>query len=222
MLKLLISLSTITTFSLAYSITFDKSFEIYLKPDTLSTQLTISTLKKSEKEVLRKLTSFSTFISGYKDVDKKGGNYSIYPEYRYENNHRYKNGYKGIMHYQISSHHAEDLNTFIANLHAKKRDFDVNIALSSVSWQLSPKQRDGKLDALRLDALIWINNYAKTLSKKLQTNCTVSKISFSSPSFDNPRPMVMEAKALRSDTAPTPEQDDQKITINPHIELQCQ
>ena len=64
----------ISTISLsAYTINFDKRFDLELKPDTLSTHINITTLKPSEKEVLKKLTSFSTFISGYKDVEKKGG-----------------------------------------------------------------------------------------------------------------------------------------------------
>ena len=80
---------------LAYTINFDKAFEIEMKPDTITTQITINTQKKSEKAVLQKLTSFSTFISGYKDVEKKGGNYSLYPAYHYENNHRTKMDTKG-------------------------------------------------------------------------------------------------------------------------------
>jgi uncharacterized protein YggE len=205
----------------AYTINFDKSFEIALKPDTLTTDITITTQKPLEKEVLQKLTSFSTFISGYKEVEKKGGTYSIYPEYRYENNRRFKNGYKGTMHYQISTSNPDDLNSFIANLHDKKKDFDVDISLSSVSWQLSPKQKEGQLDKLRLDAILWINHYAKTLSSNIPATCNVSKISLSAPSFDYPRPVMMEAKGLAADIAPTPEQDEQKISIHPHFELEC-
>lgn len=206
----------------AYSINFDKSFEITLKPDTLTTHITISTKKSSEKEVLQKLTSFSTYVSGYKDIEKKGGNYSIHPEYKYENNHRYKNGYRGDMNYQVSSKNADDVNTFIANLHDKKKDFDVDISLSSVNWVLSPQQKEGKLDALRLDAILWINTYAKTISTQIKSTCKVSKVSLNQARFDYPRPMMMEAKSLASDAAPTPEQDVQKITINPHFELECQ
>jgi len=206
----------------AYTISFDKSFEIVLKPDTLTTHITISTIKSSEKEVLKKLTSFSTYISGYLDVDKKGGNYSIYPEYKYENNHRYKNGYRGNMNYQISSKKAEDVNTFIANLHDKKKDFDVDISLSSVNWQLSPEQKEGQLDALRLKAIVWINDYAKTLSTQIKSECSVSKIFLNQTTYNYPQPrMMMESKSLASDAAPTPEQDNQKMTINPHFELEC-
>ncbi len=206
---------------LAYTINFDKAFEIEMKPDTITTQITINTQKKSEKAVLQKLTSFSTFISGYKDVEKKGGNYSLYPAYHYENNHRYKDGYKGTMHYQISSKKAEDLNTFIANLQNKKKDFDVDISLSSVSWKLSPKQKEGKEDALRLKAIVWINDYAKKLSDQLDTSCKVTKIAFTAPAYNYPRPMMMEAKSIAADAAPTPEQDLQKISIQPHFELEC-
>ena len=221
MMKLLLA-SVLASSLSAYSINFDKSFEITLKPDTLTTHITISTKKTTEKDVLQKLTSFSTYISGYLDIEKKGGNYSIHPEYKYENNHRYKNGYRGDMNYQISSKEAEAVNTFIANLHDKKKDFDVDISLSSVNWQLSPEQKEGKLDALRLKAIVWINDYAKTLSTQIESECKVTKISLNQARFDHPAPMMLESKSMVADAAPTPQQDNQKMTITPHFELECQ
>jgi uncharacterized protein YggE len=206
----------------AYTIAFDKHFDLNLKPDTITTHIHITTLKPTEKDVLKKLSSFSTFISGYKDIDKKGGNYSVNPEYRYENNHRYKNGYRGNMDYTISSNRADDINTFITHLHDKKKDFDVDISISNVSWQLSPSQKEGQEDKLRLQAFQWINNYAKVLSKELDSHCTVTKISLVAPQFNHPQsPMLREAKIVNLDSVPTPEQDEQKISINPHFELEC-
>ena len=115
------------------------------------------------------------------------------------------------------------MNTFISNLHEKKKDFDVDISISNVSWQLSPSQKEGQEDKLRLQAFRWISDYAKTLSKELGNTCKVSKISLNAPRFDYPRaPMMMEAKSMAPDSAPTPEQDTQKISINPHFELECQ
>ena len=220
MLRLTLPL-LVTSSLCAFTINFDKHFEMILKPDTLQTSINITSLKPSEKKVLKKLTTFSTFISGYKDVEKKGGNYSVNPEYRYENNHRYKSGYRGNIRYTISSKNPDDMNSFIANLHDKKKDFDVDISLSNVSWQLSPTQKVGQEDALRLEAFKWISNYAKQLSSSLSKTCKVSKISLNSPRFNYPQPRMMEAKSMVSDAAPTPEQDEQKITINPHFELEC-
>ena len=221
-MKYIIIMIALATSLSAYTISFDKVFESRLKPDTLTTYITISTQKDSEKKVLQKLTSFSAFISNYKDIEKKGGNYSIVPEYKYENNQRYKNGYSGNMHYQISAKDADAVNTFIANLHDKKKDFDVDISISSVSWQLSPEQKDGRLDALRLKAIVWINDYAKTLSTQINSECKVSKISLNQVNHNYPQPrMMMESKSMPADAAPTPEQDDQKMTINPHFELEC-
>jgi len=225
MLKLLFVTLIMLSSLGAYSIQFDKSFEIAIKPDTITTHINISIKKQSEKEVLEKLALFSTFIDSCKGVEKKGGNYSVYPDYRYENNHRYKNGYQGTMGYQVSAKKPEDLNIFIASLHDKKKDFDVDISLSSVSWQLSPEQKEGKLDKLRLDAILWVNSYATTLSSQIKSTCKVSNISINPPSFFYPQAMmeqpIMESKSMANDNAPTPQQDTQKITINPHFELEC-
>lgn len=205
----------------AYSLQFSKPFEIELKPDILSTHIAVTVLKPTEKESLLKLSTFSSFISAYLDVEKRGGNYSIHPEYKYENNRRYKSGYRGNMSYQISAKKPDDLNTFIANLHDKKSDFDVDISISSVSWILSKEQRQGKMDLLRLDAIKWINTYASLLSSELQSSCTVTKVTIDSPRNVYPAPVMMESRSLQSDTVPTPEQDSQKLSIQPQFELEC-
>jgi hypothetical protein len=76
--KLLLLLFTVPLIS--YTINFDKSFEIELKPDTLTAHINIRSKKSDEKEVLNSLSKFSKFISEYEGVEKKGGNYSVAPE----------------------------------------------------------------------------------------------------------------------------------------------
>ncbi len=205
---------------LAYSISFDREFITQIKPDTLKASISFTTLKRSEKDVLEKLTHFSTFIDNYQEVDKKGGNYHINPEYKYENNHRYKIGYRGRISYQISSKSSNDLNAFIYKVQNQKSDKDDDISISNVSWVLSPTQKDGKLDALRLVAIKWINSYTKELSLDLNSTCSISKIIFNQNNIIKPSPMI-KTMSVRVDNAPTPQKDILKIILNPHFEIEC-
>jgi len=222
MYKLLLLLFTVPLIS--YTINFDKSFEIELKPDTLTAHINIRSKKPDEKEVLNSLSKFSKFISEYEGVEKKGGNYSVSPEYRYENNHRFKSGYIGNMNYQISTKISENMTKFISELNAKKRSYSIDLSISSINWNLSKEQKDGKIDSLRLDAIKWIDTYAKQLSTDMNQSCKVTKVQLSQPNINYPRaPMMLEAKMMDSvrTNSPTPERSNQNISIKPHFELEC-
>jgi uncharacterized protein YggE len=204
------------------SINFSKTFDSEIKPDTLQAGINITVKKATEKEVVQSLGMFSTFIDEDKDVEKKGGNYSVYPEYKYENNHRYKSDYAGNMHYQISSKDSDKLNNFLVSLYSQKKDRQVDISTSSVSWVMSEAQKSGKIDALRLDAIIWAESYANSLSDSLSKKCSVISVSFTPVNHYYPQPM-MRNKSMEMDAAaaPTPTQDMQKMSINPTFQLEC-
>ncbi|HIP03161.1 MAG TPA: DUF541 domain-containing protein [Campylobacterales bacterium] len=216
----LITLSSVSLFGL--SINFSKSFDAEIKPDTLQAGINITVKKASEKEVVQSLSMFSTFIDKDKDVEKKWGNYSVHPQYKYENNHRYKSDYVGNMQYQISSKDSDKLNNFLVALYSQKNDNRVDISTSSVSWVMSESQKSGKIDALRLEAIIWADSYANSLSDSLSKKCTVKSLSFIPVNHYYPQPMMrMESKNMDAVSAPTPTQDLQKMSVTPTIQLEC-
>ena len=216
----LIALSSVSLFGL--TINFSKTFDAEIKPDTLQAGINITVKKATEKEVVESLSKFSTFIDDAKDVEKKGGNYSVHPQYKYENNQRYKSDYMGNMHYQITSKDSDKLNNFLASLYGQKSDNRVDISTSSVSWIMSESQKSGKIDALRLDAIIWADSYAKSLSDSLSKQCSVTSVSFTPVNHYYPQPMMRnEAVMMDKAAAPTPTQDMQKMSLNPTFQLEC-
>ncbi len=216
----LIALSSVSLFGL--TINFSKSFDTEIKPDTLQAGINITIKKKSEKEVTKLLSKYATFIEDAKSVEKKGGNYSVYPQYKYENNQRYKSDYAGNMQYQISSNDSDKLNDFLVSLYDQKTDNQVDISTSSVSWVMSESQKTGKIDSLRLDAIIWADSYANSLSTSLSKKCSVLSVSFTPVNHYYPQPM-MRGKSMEMDagSAPVPTQDMQKISLNPTFQLEC-
>ncbi len=216
----LIALSSVSLFGL--TINFSKTFDAEIKPDTLQAGINITVKKATEKDVVESLSMFSTFIDEDKDVEKKGGNYSVHPQYKYENNHRYKSDYAGNMHYQISSKDSDKLNNFLVSLYSQKNDNRVDISTSFVSWVMSEAQKSGKIDALRLEAIIWADSYAKSLSDSLSKKCSVISVSFTPVNHYYPQPM-MRNKSMEMDavSAPTPTQDMQKMSVTPTIQLEC-
>jgi len=219
-IAILTPLLSVSLFGL--TINFSKSFDTDIKPDTLQAGINISVKKDTEKDVVKSLSKFSTFIVDTKNIDKKGGNYNVYPRYKYENNHRYKSGYSGDINYQISSKDSDKLNKFIISLYNLKDDNQVDIKTSSVSWVMSKSQKSGKIDALRLKAIVWADIYAKSLSESLSKNCVVNSISFTPINHYYPEPMMRnEAMTIVTKSAPTPTQDIQKMSVNPTFQLEC-
>lgn len=216
----LMALSTMSLFGL--TVNFSKSFDAEIKPDTLQAGINITVKKATEKEVVQSLSIFSTFIDDAKEVEKKGGNYNVHPQYKYENNNRYKSDYVGNIHYQITSKDSDKLNSFLVSLYALKNDNRVDISTSSVSWVMSETQKSGKIDALRLEAIIWADSYAKSLSDSLSKKCSVISVSFTPVNHYYPQPM-MRNKSMEMDavSAPTPTQDMQKMCVNPTFQLEC-
>ena len=221
-MKIYLSTILLATSAFGLTINFSKSFDVEIKPDTLQANINITAKKSNEKEVVESLGRLSSFIDNDKDIEKKGGTYNVYPEYKYENNHRYKSGYTGNMQYIISSKDADKLNNFLTSLYGQKINNSEDISVNSVRWVMSKKQKNGKIDALRLDAIIWANGYAKAISSSLSKSCKVKSVSFSQVDHYYPQP-IMRAnyEAVADKTAPTPTQDNQKMSVNPTITLEC-
>jgi len=221
-MKKILSLTLLAVPMFGLTINFSKTFDSEIKPDTLQAGINITVKKPSEKDTIEGLARFSTFMDNANEVKVKGGNYNVYPDYRYENNHRYKSDYAGSMHYQISSKDSDKLNNFLISLYSQKKDRQVDISTSSVSWVMSEAQKSGKIDALRLDAIIWAESCANSLSDSLSKKCSVISVSFTPVNHYYPQPM-MRNKSMEMDaaTAPTPTQDMQKMSINPTFQLEC-
>ncbi len=203
------------------TISFNKMFETSIKPDTLNASLTFTSTKLAQDVTTDKLTDVSDYMSGIKNIKITGGNYSINPHYVYESKKRYQDGYDGYVSYSASSKSSDALNKFIREAQSFGEKNGLNVSVSSTSWGVSPEQNSDDLsDALRVDAISWAKKYANKLSNRLSSDCSVSKVEFLNDGYN--QPIVMRAMAYeKSDRAPTPIQDNQKIQINSNITVIC-
>ena len=211
----------------AYSFTlkFDKNFEIDLMPDLLSSNISISVTAPSEKNVLEILSNYSEFIKGFKELEIKGGRYTIFPNYHFDKGRRFKNGYRGNMNYSISSPNPNDLTSFLYKLEKKNQyKNNVDISIQSINWKLSQKESISHYDDLRLSAIKWSINYANDLSTQLNKNCQIKVINiFPTGPSPVPMPMGMERDyaSVRSEAISAPEQTSQKIKLLETLEIDC-
>ena len=212
----------VTLFS--FEVEFNKQFSKELMADTLSANLIIRIDSSKEKDISKRLTKFNEEIKDYDEVEKKLGNFTIRPNYKYSSTNTPKiTGYIGELRYVIHSTNAKSINELITNINELKEKRDTSISVSGLSWKVKDSTYNVALDILRLEAISWAQVYSSNLSKDLQKRCSVKNIRINS--HRNIRPMranfSAEAMSLKKQSIPVPQSNRQKISINPTYILEC-
>ncbi len=214
----------------AYEVNFTKSFSKKVSPDTLSTYISINVNKKDEIKVAKVLDKFNNFFKEITNVKVQNGRYSISPRYKYLKDETKFVGYSGSLNYTIKSQSAKKLNDFISKLISKKESInsdDVKLEVSNVTWEVSQKLYNENTNDLRLKTILWANDYAKKLSKKLKTTCKLKVIDVNSNGrninyYRNSAPMALSKRKVASFASTvTPIKSDENIVINSSFSLEC-
>ena len=221
MKKILLSSLLVFTTLNAFDISLTKKFTSKVAPKSLGLSVSVNVRDNNLNSVLNKLTEYSDFIKSFKELNLSGGNFNTNPQYKYYNNQREKIGYQGHIYFQIKSKNSVKLKEFVSMLSAKNSQKNVDISISSSSWQVIPKDIEKKKDELRLEAISWANTYAKELSSKLSTECKVKKIDFSGFLYPRPPVVYAEAVSVRKDKMPVPTKKAQKFSLNPRFVFEC-
>ena len=225
--RLFIPLLLIPILGFSYEVNFNKSFSKIVNPDLLTTNISISVEKKDESKINSEIERFNDFFKKTNDVSLKNGSFTLSPKYKYHDNKQEFIGYVGNLRYTAESKNAKDLNVFMDKLISIKENIkseEVKLNISNVSWKISDELENKSFDELRLEAINWIDSYAKTLSSQVSKYCEVSKINI----FETNTGNVVYARAemaslgmskMAADVAPI--SSEQNITINPNFILEC-
>lgn len=213
----------------AFEVNFNKSFSKTVNPDLLTTNFSVTVEKKDEEKINGEIEKFNNYIKKTHLIKIKNSSYSLTPNYTYENNQQNFKGYFGNLSTYVESKNAKDINQFIDELSAIKKEInsdDVKLSISNVSWQISDELRDASYDSLRLDAINWVTTYADNLSNSIKKDCSVKNINISSSEnniFARTMPMMamasFDSKSAPADVSPV--NAEQTININPSFILDC-
>ncbi len=211
-------------FVFGFEINFNKQFTSTIKPDKLSTRITVSVLKDDERYISPILNKFNEFIKDSNSVEKRGGMFSISPKYKYKNGHSRIIGYTGTLKYEIFSTDSDSINEFIKKVLNLKNDDDVSISISTLRWIVSKNKYTQTIEELRFKAIIWAKQYVSELGKELNSTCTVKKININShnfrPVYRSNKAMLMSASAMES-SVPIPEKTKNTVTLKPTYVMEC-
>ena len=214
-------------FAFSYELNFNKSFSKVVNPDLLTTNIIVSVEKKDENKVNAEIEKFNDLIKKTNNVTLKNGSFTLSPKYKYYDNKQEFIGYVGNLRYSAESKNAKELNSFMDSLTSLKdsiKSDDVKLNISNVAWNISDDLQNKSFDALRFEAITWIDSYAKTLSGQVAKFCEVSKINI----FESNTGNVVYARAemaystmAKSVANVAPISSEQNITINPNFILDC-
>lgn len=223
--KLLVTALLLPILGFSYELNFSKSFSKVLNPDLLSTSVNISIENKDEKVVNSQIEKYNKFIKENKTVTIKNANYNLSPQYEYIKDKRNLKGYVGDSRFTAQSKDAQKINTFlneIVSLKANDKESDLKLDISNLAWEISEDLQNKSYDELRLESLIWIENYAKELSSKISKKCEVKNVNIldNNEHFQPRTRMVsMAMESVSSDI--TPLNSEQNTSINTNFILDC-
>ena len=200
-------------------IEFTRQFKKSFKPKWLGVNIAINVKKSKESDILELLNRYSKYINGFKELSIKGGKYTIIPNINYKNNHSYKDGYSGLINFNISSKNSDDISSFIYKIQSQKNDKDVDISISDIYWFSKEGETKNIYDDLRFSAIEWGLKYNKNLSQKLNKKCTIKSVIFNQNNY--PTPMLRMSRTVALDAAPTPSQDQKSFSISPRFSIEC-
>lgn len=210
-----------------FDISFNKKFEKKISPDKLSTNIIITVVKEDESEITPLLNSFNKLISNYDEVEKRAGEFSIKPKYKYDKGQSSIVGYNGILSYTIYSTDSKEMNEFIRLLLDLKDNEDISISISGLNWIVSQSKKSVVVEELRLESIIWAKEYVSTISKKIESTCKIKEINISSRKDLNPlyrsgrAEVMMMSKTTHDSNIPIPKATKNRLTINPYYVLEC-
>jgi|GEM_PF-1153955 len=163
----------------SYDLSFSKDFERKISGDLLSTSVSISVEKKDEKSVNIEIEKFNTFINNTKNITIRNTNYSLSPRYKYMNDKKVFKGYIANTSFEIETKDAKNINDFLNELIKLKdsiKSNDIKLKIYDLSWKISKVLQDKNIEELRLEALIWVDKYSKSLSNEISRKCEIKDV----------------------------------------------
>jgi predicted secreted protein len=225
MKRFLLAIFILPVVLFSYEINFSKSFTTSVSPDLLTTYVDVSIFDEKERVINSEIEKFNDFFKEYDEVVIKDGRYNLSPRYKYINNKQIFTGYIGSLRYKIESNSAKNINEFInqiLELKDRSKNDELKLNISNINWNVSNELYNKNLDNLRIESILWINDYAKSLSNKISKRCSVEKLDINSVNRGNiymARESVVMSAKVASDV--TPASSDENITINPSFVLEC-
>lgn len=196
----------------ALDISKQKVFTTTIKPSIQIASFSLNHIAKTSNEIENLFNKAISIVN--KSNICKGGQYRIYPDYKYIDNKKIEIGYNSNMNFQCEF---EDI-TLYEKLLTKIKKLNMKLTQNKIYYNVSDTKNEEEKSKLELKAY----NYAKQYTVKLNDifqKCEIKSISFND--YNAPIQYKMLARQ-ESTTITSPIEEDIQISLNVNYLFNCQ
>jgi uncharacterized protein YggE len=196
----------------ALDISKQKVFTTTIKPSIQIASFSLNHIAKTSNEIENLFNKAISIVN--KSNICKGGQYRIYPDYKYIDNKKIEIGYNSNMNFQCEF---EDI-TLYEKLLTKIKKLNMKLTQNKIYYNVSDTKNEEEKSKLELKAY----NYAKQYTVKLNDifqKCEIKSISFN----DYNAPIQYKMLTTQETTTITsPIEEDIQISLNVNYLFNCQ
>jgi len=197
------------------------ALEIYKNKNFVSfVDTTLQTASFSLKHTANKDTKIEeVFSKAIKSANKTGictgGQYAIYPNYRYINNERVKKGYSSNLTFNCEF---KDIELY-QNLLSTMKDLNVELIQNKIKYKITMKSQEEETLKLEQEAYDYAKDYSEYLETQFES-CAIKTIDFTNRYTTFP-PIIKNSLSSNETKASSPIKNDVEIKLSTKFVFEC-
>jgi len=187
-----------------------------ITPDTMTSQVTVSTVADSFSKAAEQMEKASEIIKSNSDTCSFNS-YRVSPKYRYTDGKRIDDGFEGYLYSPCSFKEIGAYNDLLNNLDTLSSELSVSI--SPISWVTNPDRLDAIETQLKIDLIKEIYSILPAYSGATQKQCSLTTVDYTGSVRDTYSPVLMRTEAKINVSAP--DRSDKAVSVSANISLIC-
>lgn len=196
-----------------------------ITPDMMKKSITLQTLQDSSTDVIKTYEDILKNAQNYKNICKNN-NYSVSPRYSYDKGKTTFTGYEGSMTFSCSFDDIKKFEPFF-NQVIKPLPDTIKTRISNTAWVISKKLEEQTIQELKIASLNKTAEIADTYEKHTEFHrCNVTSVNLDQ-NTPVPYPAAMSFRSMDKAAVgenielSAPQRENQPITVNTQMELEC-
>lgn len=216
MKKTLLALITLFSFSDALEVSKSKTFTEHIPPNAMSSNFILNYESQSSEEIEELFANAIMIVE--KERICKGGKYSIYPNFYYEDNIRVQDGYRSHINFNCNFNDIKEYEAILTEI----KSLNALLTQGKINHTTNDKVKERYKLTMENDAYIYAKDYLTILNAQF-TNCRVKSINLNQNDHIVPYYRTEMAMADNSAKAKVsaPIKEDIKLNLRVDYKFEC-
>lgn len=197
-------------------ITKSKQFDIFVNPSFQTASFSLSHTSNKSIDIEKK---FKKAVEYAKEGQIcKGGNYSIYPRYKYVNNSRIADGYSSHINFRCEFDNVKKYEELLSKI----KKLNSKLTQNQIQYKNTHKQKDEANKQLEQEAYDYAKKYRNYLNKQFK-NCNIKKIDFTeNNAIGMQHRLYAEKSSMKDSISTSPIKDKLKYSLTVRYTYSCE